>query len=213
MDPPTPADNWAPPTDNGAGTGSAWGNSPNQPFASDSATFGLATGASSTHPRTLLSTVDEDLSDYESENGRYSTTTHLTPRTARSRRPSVPADNEEEEMTTEQAIIGLFREQLKFNKRTANRGSSIPVQLPIFHGRANENVETWIFQMEHVFQAKKIRNNEEGISYIAASLKEAALHLYRNQYTMGRIPFTTVEQFAIAINRAFQPPHYQQILR
>ena len=67
--------------------------------------------------------------------------------------------------------------------------------------------------MEHVFQAKKIKTDEEGIHYIAASLKETALHWYKNQYSVGRIPFTTVEQFARAIKRAFQPSHYQPILR
>ena len=110
-------------------------------------------------------------------------------------------------------MLGLFCEQVKLNKRLIGRGSSIPVQLPIFHGRTNENVKTWIFQMEQVFQAKRIHHDEEGLSYIAASLKEAALYWYRNQYTIRGTLFATVEEFGIAIKRAFQPPHYQQILR
>ena len=50
---------------------------------------------------------------------------------------------------------------------------------------------------------------------MAACLKEAALHWYQNQFgEPGSIhPFRDFDIFAQRIKAAFEPPHYQQILR
>src|SRR3954454_19812234 len=60
------------------------------------------------------------------------------------------------------------------------RGKTLPVNLPDFHGRAGENVISWLFQVREIFQAREI-NDGQAIHYVAGSLREAALHWYQNQ--------------------------------
>ena len=109
----------------------------------------------------------------------------------------------------------ILNQQVAINRQLMqNKGSSLPVQLPYFHGRENENVQTWLFQVDQVFKAKKIEPRQS-IYYVVACLKEAALHWYQNQVERAHDEdaFDNLNDFAQAIREAFQPPHYQQILR
>ena len=78
-------------------------------------------------------------------------------------------------------IARILNQQVEINRQLMNnKSASLPVQLPYFHGRANENVQTWLFQVDQVFKAKKVPDHQ-AIFYVAACLKEAALHWYQNQ--------------------------------
>jgi hypothetical protein len=122
-------------------------------------------------------------------------------------RPDTPYNNPD-------TLSRILAEQVAINKKLLNKGSSLPIQLPYFHGRANENVQTWLFQLNSTFKAKNIAD-EEAVFYLTTCLKEAALHWYQNQATKAcrETPFRTLILFAEAIKEAFEPPHYQQILR
>ena len=179
----------------------------NQGFAANAASFGLGS--------TSGAGVGGGLPDIDEEE-TFSET----------RRPSThaqPEDEEEEEedndRTLTRNLTKILRQQVRINEqlmasRNAGSASTLPVQLPFFHGRANENVQTWLFQLSQIFRAKGI-NSGQSIHYVAACLKEAALHWYQNQFgEPGSIhPFRDFDIFAQRIKAAFEPPHYQQILR
>jgi hypothetical protein len=121
-----------------------------------------------------------------------------------------------ESMAQQQQINEAFRASL--NTATAGRSSGLQLKLPHFYGKAGENVTTWIFQCESVFTAKGINNDEQRLHYIASCLDEAALHWYQNEcqdaITDEKDPFDKRwDTFTARLKKAFQPPHYQQILR
>ena len=184
---------------------------PQQPaFASSSSGFGLHR-PSAQHPQDTIRQQDRESDDevfsetFGDPQRRQSTTTRVE-------LPDIPENPTADQTNT--AIFKILREQVKINSKLTNRGATLPVQLPFFHGRANENVRTWLFQVDQVFRAKKI-SDEEGLYYVASCLKEAALHWYQNQCAQDKFgdPFNSSVEFAKAIADAFEPPHYQQILR
>jgi hypothetical protein len=93
-------------------------------------------------------------------------------------------------------------------------GPSLNINLPPFHGKAGENVSTWIFQVGEIFDARGILHARR-LHYIAGCLKDAALHWYQNQCarTTPNAPYADLQAFITAIKDAFQPPHFQQVLR
>jgi len=113
---------------------------------------------------------------------------------------------------------GEINEALKEALSHTGGGSSgLQLKLPHFYGKAGENVTTWIFQCESVFNAKKIEDNIQRLNYMPGCLHEAALHWYQNTCMMATVhedPFDNDWNiFVASIKKAFQPPHYQQILR
>jgi len=92
-------------------------------------------------------------------------------------------------------------------------GPSLNINLPSFHGKAGENVSTWIFQVGQIFDARGIPHNRR-LYYIAGCLKDAALHWYQNQSvrTAPNAPYTDLNNFIAAIINAFQPLHFEQVL-
>ncbi|CAG8665329.1 15384_t:CDS:2, partial [Dentiscutata heterogama] len=90
----------------------------------------------------------------------------------------------------------------------------LSVQLPVFHGKQDENVMTWLLQVDLLYKARKIEN-EERLQYIITGLKDAALQWYLNKvqaYTDQTL-FESWKDFSKEIKLAFQPPQHQQYLR
>jgi len=113
---------------------------------------------------------------------------------------------------------GEINEQLKTLLVAPTGGSSgLQLKLPHFYGKAGENVTTWIFQCESVFTAKGINDDRQRLHYVAGCLFEAALHWFQNASLEADEDNPAFEgqwtTFIVDIKKAFQPPHYQQILR
>ena len=111
----------------------------------------------------------------------------------------------------------LLQQQLQFNQMLmqqmggGNNGPANVGHLPPFHGRANENVTTWLFQVGEIFRAKQI-TGKRAVACLAEGLREAALIWYQNYNTQNG-PFTSLRDFAAEITQAFQPINHQQLLR
>lgn len=113
-----------------------------------------------------------------------------------------------------QALTNSFTNPPTITTAPAGNQSGINLQLPSFHGRAGENVTSWLFQIDEVFQARNI-SDASRLHYVVGSLKEAALQWYQNrvQSDTNRTPFADWNAFSEAILKAFQPPNYQRVLR
>ncbi|CAG8515479.1 27073_t:CDS:2 [Dentiscutata erythropus] len=66
----------------------------------------------------------------------------------------------------------------------------LTVQLLVFHGKDRENILTWLLQVDLLFKARKIKDEEKLLNII-----------------------TDWPSFADRIKAAFQPPHHQQLLK
>jgi len=108
--------------------------------------------------------------------------------------------------------------QATLNQQIANAsatGPNLNINLPSFHSKAGENVNTWIFQVGEIFDARGIPHIRR-LHYIAGCLKDAALHWYQNQCARvanGEPAYADLNAFITGIKDAFQPPHFQQVLR
>ena len=54
--------------------------------------------------------------------------------------------------------------------------SKISVKIPIFKGAPKDNVMTWILQVQNLFKAQGIKNDQTRIYYTATGFEEASLH-------------------------------------
>lgn len=167
---------WDPPTTSGSASGASTSmHAPQQQsaFSSSSAAFGLASGASTQHPLQVIREQDDEdeFETFSETRGRRSSMAHH-----REASEEIDIPQGADAMTATMARI--LNQQVAINRQLmSNKGASLPVQLPYFHGRANENVQTWLFQVDQVFKAKKIEPRQT-IYYVVACLKEAALHWY-----------------------------------
>src|SRR5687767_13402774 len=111
----------------------------------------------------------------------------------------------------------LLEQQVQFNQimmhNLGESGSGLTniSHLPPFHGRPNENVTTWLFQIKKIFRAKRI-TGKQAIPFVAEGLREAALIWYQNMCAQGGPP-GDLDIFTLAITYAFQPVNHQQLLR
>ncbi|CAG8718354.1 6988_t:CDS:2 [Cetraspora pellucida] len=73
----------------------------------------------------------------------------------------------------------------------------------------SENILTWLLQVDHLFKARKV-DDDEWLQYMIIELQDAALQWYLNQVQADKShqPFASWESFAAGIKDAFQPPHY-----
>ncbi|CAG8648700.1 6651_t:CDS:2, partial [Cetraspora pellucida] len=90
----------------------------------------------------------------------------------------------------------------------------LTVQLSVFHSKDDKNVLTWLLQVDLLFKARRVED-EERLQYVITGLKDAALQWYLNQVQSHRDKtlFEDWTSFASGIKAAFQPPHHQQLLR
>ena len=178
-------------------------------FIAQASTFSLY-GASTQHSLEVIREQDDDEESgvYSETRGKWSSMAHQKSRVE---------DIELPENTDPvfKAFVRIFSEQVEINwQLMSNKSASLPMQLPFFHGRANENVQTWLFHVDQIFRAKRI-DTRQTVNHLVVCLKEAALHWYQNQVSLhvhGE-PYRRFEHFAAAIKTAIQPPHYQYILR
>jgi hypothetical protein len=147
-------DPWNPTTTQGNAAGASTSiHAPQQQpaFSSSSTAFGLASGASAQHPLQTIREQDDD-EEYET----FSETRGRRSSMAHHREPSeeVEIPQGADGLTT--TIARILNQQVEINRQLMNnKGASLPVQLPYFHGRANENVQTWLFQVDQVFKPKR----------------------------------------------------------
>lgn len=94
--------------------------------------------------------------------------------------------------------------------------SSLSVQPPKFHGSPRENILTWLFQVENIFQAKRVTDSDR-LLYVSSLLADSALMWYQNLFQAiaegSHPPLRSWAQFVLLIRTAFQPPNQQLQLR
>jgi hypothetical protein len=115
----------------------------------------------------------------------------------------------------ETLVTDISKRQLA-TPSTSTFTGPFPVKPPIFYGRKNENVITWLFQMDQIFHNRP-SSDESKLCFVVSCLADAALGWYHSICTTSasgiRFPISTWTQFASEITCAFQPPNQQQLLR
>ena len=94
----------------------------------------------------------------------------------------------------------------------------ISVKIPAFKGAPKENIMTWMLQVQNLFAAQGIVDEQKKICYAATGFEDAALHWYLNKVAAANDAgedhaFDDWAEFATSLRQAFQPPNYQQHLR
>jgi Retrotransposon gag protein. len=94
----------------------------------------------------------------------------------------------------------------------------ISVRIPMFKGAPKENIITWMLQVQNLFAAQGIEDEQKKICYAATGFEDAALHWYLNKVATANAAhedhaFDEWKDFATNLRQAFQPPNYQQHLR
>jgi hypothetical protein len=94
----------------------------------------------------------------------------------------------------------------------------ISVKIPTFKGAPKDNVMTWMLQVQNLFNAQGIKDEQKKIYYAATGFEDAALHWYLNKVAAAKAgdednAFADWATFATELRQAFQPPNYQQHLR
>lgn len=89
----------------------------------------------------------------------------------------------------------------------AHNPSGGPSKYPTFRGKANENVMSWLFQIEELFNFKGY-NDDQCIHLVASCLEGAALQWMINEYQVahadGHDAFGNWDDFKNGIKLAFQ---------
>jgi hypothetical protein len=87
----------------------------------------------------------------------------------------------------------------------------VSITLPTFSGLAEENLESWLFQVTSAFRVKNIDPDLQTVC-VVSGLKEAALLWYQNWYRrLGAHP--TWDQFEEGIKEAFRPHNHELQVR
>jgi len=99
-----------------------------------------------------------------------------------------------------------------------NPTPKIAVKIPTFKGAPKENVMTWMLQVQNVFKAQGIEDEQKRICYAATGFEDAALQWYLNKVAAANDEeeentFEDWNTFADELKNSFQPPNYQQYLR
>ena len=94
----------------------------------------------------------------------------------------------------------------------------ISIKIPTFKDAPKENIMTWMLQVQNLFKAQGIEDEQTKICYAATGFEEAALHWYLNKVAAANAAgddhaFEDWEEFATSFRQAFQPSNYQQHLR
>src|SRR3979490_626475 len=93
--------------------------------------------------------------------------------------------------------------------------SKISVKIPTFKGAPKENIMLWMLQVQNLFNAQGIVNEQTRIHYAATGFEGAALHWYLNLVAAAgnNAAFADWTAFANALRTAFQPLNFEQYIR
>src|SRR5271154_4565963 len=99
-----------------------------------------------------------------------------------------------------------------------NNNPKISVRIPTFKGAPKDNVMTWMLQVQNLFNAQGVEDDQKKIYYATTGFEKAALHWYLNKVAAAKAldeenAFDDWADFATHLRHAFQPPNYQQYLR
>lgn len=116
--------------------------------------------------------------------------------------------------------LGQIIENLSVNQQAQgphdSKGHQSIPRPPIYHGYSNENVSTWIFQLESYFNLRGISGLHR-LSYLPSFLDKHALlwfqQLMQAITTKSRTPYDTWEDFLEDLKHQFLPANLQQLLR
>jgi transposase InsO family protein len=89
--------------------------------------------------------------------------------------------------------------------------ASLPVKLPTFKGVPNENVDSWLFQIEEIFKARRVTADEDKLHYIAVLVEGCALQWYQN--VCRKESLSSWNDFKQGLRLSFRPPHFPQAIR
>src|SRR3979490_667621 len=91
----------------------------------------------------------------------------------------------------------------------------ISVKIPTFKGAPKENIMLWMLQVQNLFNAQGIVNEQTRIHYAATGFEGAALHWYLNLIAAAgnNAVFADWTTFATALRTAFQPLNFEQYIR
>ena len=98
--------------------------------------------------------------------------------------------------------------------QTMTPAPRLNVKLPTYRGDPEENIYIWCLQLGSIFNAQGIDDATTQINYASTALEGGALHWYLNQCQakQNKVPYSTWDDFVMAMKAAFQLPHYQQYL-
>ena len=121
----------------------------------------------------------------------------------------------------EEAVIRLTQAAAANNNLNPNNNprpdraqyprTSLRMSLPAYHGTENENVVSWLAQVENVFRGEGIVEEERRVSYAVSALHDAAFEWYRSHTRLRE--FISWRHFVDELKLAFLPPNHQHIFR
>ena len=112
-------------------------------------------------------------------------------------------------------VTAISNQSTKSSNPTPTPTPKINVKLPTYSGNPGENIWMWALQTKSIFMSQGITDEFTRICYAVTALTDGAQHWFQNQCTanQGKCPWSTWDEFVQAIQKAFQPPNYQQYLR
>src|SRR5271170_1291359 len=98
-----------------------------------------------------------------------------------------------------------------------NNNPKISVRISTFKGAPKDNVMTWMLQVQNLFNAQGVEDDQKKIYYAATGFEEAALHWYLNKVAAAKAldednAFANWADFATHLKYAFQPLTINNIL-
>ena len=67
-----------------------------------------------------------------------------------------------------------------------NNNLKISIKIPTFKGAPKDNVMTWMLQVQNLFNAQGVEDDQKKIYYAATGFEEAALHWYLNKVAAAK---------------------------
>jgi hypothetical protein len=106
-------------------------------------------------------------------------------------------------------------------QQNAQQGGNIPkisVRIPTYKGEPTENALAWLLQVEGIFKAQGIKDEQTRLNYAVIGFEGGALHWYLNKVQIAKDAghanvFADWATFTNVLKESFQPPNYQHYFR
>lgn len=128
----------------------------------------------------------------------------------------VPQQDNSNAISALTAVLEKVLQTLVPQDKADNKIIPIKIRPPAYSGKDSEDLDGWLFKMNNMFEAKKMKDHDRIIS-VANFLDGAALawfrHLLEDIENGQKQPLDTWEDFVTAIRLNFDPPNLQQLIR
>src|SRR5277367_3078805 len=98
-----------------------------------------------------------------------------------------------------------------------NTNPKISIKIPTFKGAPKDNVMTWMLQVQNLFKAQGIEDDDKKIYYAATGFEDVALHWYLNKIAAANNEeeehvFADWTAFTTALREAFGSVEFSSYL-